>query len=273
MSDKITKIGKSTIQHGKYNNRIYLMKLHHDDFPGIIEKLDVLAKKNNYSKIFAKIPTNFANSFLNDNYKLEAYIPNFFDGKSDAVFLGKFYNKNREKVDINNINEFEELLRDFKYKGTSKRNKNILKLTKDDALEMAGIYKKVFPEYPFPIDDSEYLKGTMDEHIEYFGIKREGKLVALSSSEVYSKNGNAEMTDFAVLPEHRGNGYALELLNYMEDVMSKKGIKTVYTIARLRSLGMNKTFLKNGYKYSGTLIQNTKISTGLESMNVLYKEL
>jgi len=55
--------------------------------------------------------------------------------------------------------------------------------------------------------------------------------------------------------------------------MSELGIKTVYTIARLNSIPMNVTFLKRGYKYGGTLINNTNISGKIESMNVLYNYL
>ena len=53
MYDKIEKIGKSTIQHGKYNDRIYLMKLDKSDYPQIIEKLDLLAAKFNYPEYWA----------------------------------------------------------------------------------------------------------------------------------------------------------------------------------------------------------------------------
>ena len=55
--------------------------------------------------------------------------------------------------------------------------------------------------------------------------------------------------------------------------MKDKDIITAYTIARAISFGMNITFAKNGYKYSGTLKNNTNISGKLESMNVWYKYL
>jgi len=55
--------------------------------------------------------------------------------------------------------------------------------------------------------------------------------------------------------------------------MRKQGIKTLYTIARLDSIPMNKTFLKLNYCYSGTLINNTNIAGSIESMNIYYKYL
>ena len=55
--------------------------------------------------------------------------------------------------------------------------------------------------------------------------------------------------------------------------MRQKNMRTAYTIARAISPGMNITFAKAGYKFSGTLINNTNISGGIESMNVWYKSL
>ena len=81
------------------------------------------------------------------------------------------------------------------------------------------------------------------------------------------------MTDFAVPPTHRGKKLAYFLLGEMEKAMRDRGFKTLYTIARLQSPGMNKTFLNHGYHFSGLLVNNTNISGNIESMNVYYKNL
>jgi hypothetical protein len=59
----------------------------------------------------------------------------------------------------------------------------------------------------------------------------------------------------------------------MEEAMQRQGIKTLFTIARLASIPMNKTFLRFGYQYSGTFINNTQIAGRIESMNLLYKHI
>ncbi len=59
----------------------------------------------------------------------------------------------------------------------------------------------------------------------------------------------------------------------MEEKSFKLGIKTVFTIARAKSPGMNITFARSGYDYGGTLVNNTNISGQIESMNVWYKSL
>ena len=81
------------------------------------------------------------------------------------------------------------------------------------------------------------------------------------------------MTDFAVLEKYRGNHISLYLLKMMEEEMKKIGIKKAYTMARALSYGMNISFSKMGYLYSGTVINNANISGDLESLNIWHKDL
>jgi lysine 2,3-aminomutase len=275
MQDKIEKIGNSLIQHGKFNNRIYLMKLDRKDYPQIIKKLEQLAKSKGYTKIFGKVREQHLDDFIAGGYETEAYIPNFFGNGDRAHFIGKFFDEKR-KSDIKNkvinkvINLAEEkpaietppeINPEFRYKVAEK----------SDASAMVKVYQEVFPTYPFPIHDPQYIRQTMDENVIYFGIWEKDRLVALSSAEMDQDEKNVEMTDFATLPEYRGNGFALFLLAKMEDKMKEMGIKTFYTIARAVSFGMNITFSKMGYQFTGTLKNNTNISGNIESMNVWYK--
>jgi len=143
----------------------------------------------------------------------------------------------------------------------------------DDAERMSKLYKKVFSSYPFPIDDPRHIIDTMLDNISYFGIEINNEFVSLSSAEMDTVSKNVEMTDFATLPEFRGNNFASLLLKFMENQMRSCGIQTAYTIARAISPAMNITFGKASYKYGGRLINNTNISGQIESMNVWYKQL
>jgi beta-lysine N6-acetyltransferase len=138
---------------------------------------------------------------------------------------------------------------------------------------MAELYRQVFASYPFPIHDDGYLQDTMRENVRYFGIWDNDSLVALASAELDPRGENAEMTDFATRPDYRGRGLASHLLVEAEKAAAQQGIKTAYTIARAYSAGMNITFARNSYSFSGTLTHNTQISGTLESMNVWYKPL
>jgi beta-lysine N6-acetyltransferase len=274
MNDQLEKIGNSQIQHGTDNNRIYLMKLDPADLPGITKQLDALAVKNGYTKIFAKVPVPHAAAFVHDGYREEGKIPRFYDGKTDAVFLGKFINPARE------ISPQREEIEQIIALAQSKTGSALKPLpdgyslrpaVESDAGELAELYRQVFASYPFPIHDPAYLIETMRSHVCYFIAEKAGRIAAASSGEMDKENRNAEMTDFATLPEHLGRGLAVQLLRFMEPEMTKRNIATLYTIARAVSPGMNITFAKCGYTFGGTLINNTQISGSIESMNLWYK--
>jgi putative beta-lysine N-acetyltransferase len=279
MHDKIEIIGKGTlIQHGRHNNRIYLMKLDEQDAPIILEKLSELAHKNEYTKIFCKIPKWIAPIFLSNEYISEASIPGFYNKTQDVFFVSKFIDSSRllnvEKVQFEKMSLLlEGESRNHKKLTTLKSDYKIRRLDNSDVEQITDIYKEVFISYPFPIHDSGYILQTMDENVQYYGAEKDGRLAAIASSEIDSKGSNAEMTDFATSKEYLGNNLSALLLEKMEKEMKKQEIRTLYTIARLNSIPMNKTFLKFNYCYSGTLINNTNISGSIESMNVYYKHL
>lgn len=276
MYDTIETFHNSLIQHGHHSGRIYLMKLNHDDMPDIIPQLEEMTKKNQYTKIFAKVYSKYKQEFEAFNFKEEAHIPNFYKGSEDVSFMCKYFDDKRaintEKDIINNVISAANA----KYNADIKLDKCpyiTRKCTVDDASQIVDVYKKVFESYPFPIHDINYIIDTMNQHIVYYCVVDGDKIVALSSSEEDTKNLNSEMTDFATLDAYRGQNLSLHLLHKMEQDLKKRSFKTVYTIARSLSFGMNITFAKMGYQYSGTLIHNTNICGALESMNVWYKHV
>lgn len=276
--DKTETIGKSLIQHGPNNDRVYLMKLASEDKVEIVNTLYNLAILKRYTKIFVKVPESSANVFLENNFKEEARIPRFYNGKEDGCFMSLYFSAKRSFVArktkklIQSIvsaasepYKLEHLQLDSAY--------TIQLLTEEHVSELSHLYKKVFKVYPFPIFDEKYLLETMNDHIKYFGVFKGGNLVAASSAEMDPTGENAEMTDFATHPDHLGRKLSMFLLQAMEDDMKSSGIKTVYTIARATSYGMNKTFGRMGYSFGGTLINNTLIGESIENMNVWYKGL
>lgn len=278
MNDTITKIGNSLVQHGSYNDRIYLMKLSQDDLPEIITDLDTLASQEKYSKVFAKLPDYAKDAFLAQGYVIEASIPKFYHGSQAAYFMAKYFSETRKQ--IQRSDELNDVLRATKSKFSEETI--LVSLSEDfkarecrlsDISEIAQLYQKVFATYPFPIQDPNYIAETMADNVIYFGVWHNQSLIALSSSEMDLHASNVEMTDFATLPDYRGHNLSTYLLQTMELQMKKRDIKTAYTIARSLSFGMNITFAKMGYLYGGTLINNTNISGNLESMNVWYKHL
>ncbi len=278
MQDKIEKIGTGTwIQHGDLNKRVYLMKLAKQDCPQIIQEINELANRKQYSKIFCKVPQSMAPYFTANGFIVEAQIPRFFSHSETVFFMSKFPDPDRLRfIEAQQLNQLSSLLRETKAidKETLGENNYIVKMLKEnDCKNISSVYERVFESYPFPIHDPDYILQTMNNAVRYFGIEHEGKLIALASAEMDRQAQNAEMTDFATLPDFRGKGLALKLLASMEEQMKQEDVKTLYTIARLNSAGMNKTFLRLGYSYCGTSLKNTNISGKIESMNIYYKHV
>ncbi len=278
MKDSIEQIGKSVIQHGKFNDRIYLLKLAPDDCAEIIPHLEKLAAREGYTKIFAKIRTGALPGFLLEGYSIEGYVPEYYNGTDDCLMVSKFRDEKRSRPPLEALQRFYSLLasagdsnNDAHPPGNGFHQRE---LGPEDAGSITEVFKQVFETYPFPVHDPGYILQTMkDKSARYFGIWDGDNLAGVSTAETDLENMNAEMTDFAVLPRYRGQKLALRLLEFMEREMKASGIKTAYTIARLEELGMNKTFLNLGYKYTGTLVNNTNIGGSIESMNIFYKKL
>jgi len=277
MPDTIAYFQNSLIQYGEYNDRIYLIKLAKEDFPNIIKNLNDRALDQGYSKIFAKIPAYAKEKFEEDGFIAEAFIPRFMNGHDAVYFMGKYFSPAR-KIS----NDSQKISQILKAAKSSPRKKKTAPLPSSftfkicdlsDAFKIGEMYKKIFQTYPFPIYDQTYILKTMQENVIYFSICKKDIIIALASSEMDIASKNVEMTDFATSPEYRGKGLSQYLLQQMENEMSKKGIKTAYTIARALSVGINMTFAKMGYTYGGTLKNNTNICGKLESMNVWYKFL
>ncbi len=275
MPDRIEPLGDSLVQHGPDSDRVYLMKLAAADMPGLPDRLEALAAGAGYGKIFAKIPARHAAAFAARGYRAEAVVPGYFGGREAGLFLARYLDPGRADpgADAEEIAAIlgECAARDLR--PADPVDPAIERMGPDDAGAMAAVYREVFPSYPFPIHDPAYLRETMETHVDYFGVRDGGTLIALASAEKDLTARAVEMTDFATLPAARGRGTARRLLARMEASVRAEGFPTAFTIARAVSRGMNFVFADAGYAFGGTLVNNTQISGRLESMNVWYKSL
>jgi len=276
MPDLLTTIGRSTIQHGPDNDRVYLMELNDADMPDLLARINDLAEQENYGKIFAKLPAGWAETFAADGFRTEALVPDFFKNGADGHFMAKYLDPAR--ADDPREQEIERILAISR--DTPRRpdievadEYSFRRCTLDDCDAMAERYGTIFTSYPFPVDDPNFLATTMAEHVIYFGVWQGDELVALASAEQYRRGGHVEMTDFLTVPEHRRQGLAGYLLAAMDRELRKRGLAVAYTIARALSVGINVTFARAGYRHAGTLINNTQICGNIESMQVWYKYL
>ncbi len=277
--DQLVKMGQSLLQIGTYNLRVYILHLLPEELHPLMEWTEEKMNEMKLTKVIAKIPSSLCDYFLNNGYRIEATIPSYYSKNDAACFVAKYYFDLSRRVE-----KKPELVKKVLHVAQEKKlKKNPLKLDHayepslmepKDVDEMAKLYQSVFPSYPFPIYDPEYLLETMKDQVDYFGIRKNKKLVALSSIEKSIHSPTAEMTDFATSPELRGKGLAGFLLSWMEKYIQQHyQFNVIYTIARAYSHGINAIFAKGNYIYGGTLTNNTNIHGTIESMNIWYKLL
>jgi len=276
-NDAIETFGKSVIQHGPDNDRVYLMKLAQEDLSDIINIVYRLATLNGYSKAFAKVPESWTELFAVHGYWPEAKVPALFKGQEDGFFMARYFDANR-RID-HEVDRLKKVLETAHTKAEKRRhtflpaNCQCRLMSPNNCKQMSKLYQQTFTSYQFPIHDPQYLASTMDKNMLYAGILQRSQLLALASAEIDHQNSNAELTDFVIDINWRGHGLASILLQYLETELQRFEIKSCYTIARAMSYGMNICFAQNGYQFGGTLVKNTQISGSLQSMNVWHKNL
>lgn len=271
--DKTEDIGDAIIQHGYFSNRVYLMSVK-GNLVDAISKIEKIAKQNKYGKIFTKVSESQEDILLERGYTTEARVYGYYKGAEDALFMSLFLDRKRGVGQ--NTDEIKKVLSVSLGKDASSikdASFSPVVLEEKHALSLTDLYKKVFSTYPFPIFEKDYIIETMRNSVIYVGVFEGNKLIGASSAETDRRNESAEMTDFAVLPEYRGHRLASILLDFAEKKAIEAGIQTAYTIARSISYGMNSTFTRGNYRFSGTLINNTFIDGSIESMNVYCKKL
>ncbi len=273
--DTITALGRSLIQRGPLNDRVYLMKLDTRDLPWIVEELQGLARSKGLTKICAKVPMQAGSHFLSRGFVLEARVPSLFWGREDGLFLARFLEEWRSRPGQSAWgwapgHNGPSGPRD----GASRPSgAPVIKMGLDRVQDIAGVFQSSFSAYPFPVDDPVYLTESLQTNVSFFGIEIQGRIAALASSEMTGEAGHVEMTDFITLPAYRGQGLATVLLRAMEQDMKGLGFRTAFSIVRAGSAGMNATFARQGYTWGGRLIQNTCFNGVLEDMNIWFKGL
>jgi putative beta-lysine N-acetyltransferase len=275
--DIVISLGKSLIQHGFFNDRIYLMKIHPDDADIISQYITDLLTNYNYAKIVMKIPKSLEDAFKSVDTVQEARIPGFYQGDEDALFLSRFIETARARDDAyNKIKKNIQISREK----TSPPSRiveplewTIRKATIDDISQICALYQRTFETYPFPIQEWDYLNKIMNDGVHLFVGETSDVIIAAGSCEVDRYASAVEMSDLAIDAAYKGWGLSKQLLSYMEQQMKEEGIKTTYTICRGEPLPVNRLFARAQYQYGGTLINNTNICGKIESMNVWYKTL
>ncbi|WP_223701909.1 putative beta-lysine N-acetyltransferase [Sutcliffiella deserti] len=250
-----------------------------EDFQGDIGKVADLIEKlqmeEYVKKTIVKSRKENLLHFIKLGYALEAVLPNYYSG-SEVYFLCKYQDQSRYLSDkwLKEDLIMEEVR--LKKRTTRQHLPSSLRLRKatiSDANNLASFYANVFPIYPVPIEDPNYIKDQILGDSIFHLIEEEGNIIAAASAEVNRRYGNAEITDCATLPTYRKGGYMYYLIESLEKELSENQVFCCYSIARALSFGMNMVLHNLAYSYTGRLKNNCYIFDKIEDMNVWFKDL
>jgi len=270
------------------------------NFTGLFEEIsgviEALAEAEEVGKIIVYTPPEKGHGPENCGYAEEGAIRGYYAGKDCHIFSsypqnsrGISFNKEKEDQVIKNCLKksrgTEKILQksgDSRKKGSWKIQKEKIRLPEKytlrpavqaDASTMAALYSQGFHFYPTPLHMESYLLKTMDSNVLYLLVEKQGKIVSLASAEMDPETGSAEITDCLTIPSERGKGLIKELITALEKELSERNFFISYTLCRASSPGINTAFASHGYAYTGRLVNNCRIETGFEDMNIWCKML
>lgn len=260
-----------------YNRRLRVLDYEAVNYRGMIERLTWLAEQNRYDKIIVMASRRDWQILLGQGLMLEGILKYYFRG-DDAYVLSRFGSPERlaSQYLIDETNIVTDLLRSKVSYSPSPLPDGYRLVAADESHipAMVGLYRKVFRTYPSPLTDPDYIQQTMRRHVIYSVVLNEkDTVVSAASAEINEKNATAELTDCATGSGQRGKGLMYHLLAALERELSDRGLVSTYTLARARSVGINRVFHRLGYEYSGRLLNNCDISGQYEDMNIWVKLL
>lgn len=259
-----------------YNRRIKVLDFS-GDIAGICQRLDYLARSNDFDKIFIKARAEEWQAFLAHGYMLEGIILHYFNGEN-AFVVSRFLTQDR--INSPTLIEESELIQQLMARPRAEKHLHLPSgyelavATEADIPGIAILYSHVFESYPSPLTMPDFLQSTMRRDVVYAVVKDpHGNVVSAASADIDARHRNAEMTDCATFPAERGKGLMAILLAHLEGVIRQRGITCAYTMARATAPAMNKVFYDLRYEYCGRLINNCDISGGFEDINIWSKLL
>lgn len=241
-----------------------------------ISNIENLEKEKFVEKSIIYTLKEHEESFLDAGYHREGAVKGFFSGK-DAVILSKFLYSMRGKSTSLYKNKVLEIVEeDEKAVGNIDFNQDefqLVLLQPDQVDELCELYRKVFDFYPTDIFNPVYVKELMHNHTIFVVALKEGNIVSAASAMIDYGYLSAEITDCVTDPEYRGRNILAHIILKLEGILHSQQIHSLFSLTRANSVGMNLNIKRLGYRYDGTLVNNCKIFSGYEDMNVWSKEI
>lgn len=278
MFDTVEKIEGAVLHHGEMHNRVYMVQAGQNNWDSLIPKIKDLAQEKSYDKILGRVPEEAIEAFKSNGYHVEAKIPGLYNGETTGYFMADYLKKergfcnDREQKTIASVKTIAQAanrnLEDSHFELPS--NLKVRRLDQKDLFTIVNLHEKAFKSYSFPIHKADYLLELIEQYHEFYGLFEQGELIVSSILKINQKESSVEIVDFATHPKYRGQNLSYYLVQETKTTMEERGLKTIYSLVRATSYGLNITFSKHGFIFGGTLINNTIIHDNMESMNVWY---
>ncbi|WP_196593544.1 putative beta-lysine N-acetyltransferase [Pectinatus sottacetonis] len=255
------------------NRRLKVVKYRCSDYDILCRELYRTAQKYKLEKILLIAKSDDWKKFFVKSFVLEALHPAFYDGE-DGFHMSLFLAADRFKAE--NYILHKKILQTVISHPKSKlkplgQDFSIDSVARNDIKELTELYSKIFKTYPTPINDPDYFKKMLHKDYIFKVVRYKGNIVSAASLDINMTDKNAELTDCATLKDYGGKGLMANIIKALEQEAKQKGLRTIYTIARACSIGINKVFYNQEYEYCGQLIKNCDICGQFEDMNVWSK--
>lgn len=242
-----------------------------------LKKIICFASSQQMGKIICNSDIENSELLIEAGFCVEGKIDGFFKGK-DALCMSYFIDSKR-KVSIDSVQKDILIDRSLNIQNTySKSSNNISTYSIRTAMpkdigQIIELFSTVFSTYPSPVYDENFIKETMNGKVLYKVAVLEGKIIGIASADMDTDNLNAEITDCATYPEHRGKGILSNIIYQLEEDLKKMDFITLYSLSRSINPGINMVLSKHNYKYTGRLINNCNICGAFEDMNIWTKNI
>lgn len=256
-------------------------RLRVDDYRGnvnmIVVELNKLMDTYQFTKLIYFSRFEHWRGLLSIGFELEGIINGYFNGSDNYIMT--LYKENERRASSSWLQE-DAIIQSIREKGRKTDESklpgqySIRKARIEDAVKLAELYANVFPIYPTPMNNPDYVTKVMASGgTIFYVVECNNELVSAASAEINALLHNAEITDCATLPEHRKYGLLKQIMVELEKELKDSGIYCAFSLARALSYGMNAALYQLGYQYNGRLTNNCFIFDKIENMNVWVKDL
>lgn len=228
-----------------------------------------------YTKLTAYAPDDAAAKWEDLGFRKEGHIANFFRDGTDATIWTRYSDESRAESE------------------SEAREKEVLEIalakepidspilpgefelryaTPDDADEISALLYRTFSDYPSDISADNLRRLITRKQTVFALLETEGKIASMASAEIDVGWKTAEISDCVTVEEHRGRRLMVALIDRLvSHVASRFNVTDFYSLARAEQIGINAALARAGFTHDGQLINNCRMPSGLETLNVWWR--